>query len=173
MSPHTQPPSAKRPGATGYTLLQAVREGDLASAKQMLASNPGLLHFETYDRRTALHVACAEGHTHILRLLLSLDSDISRRDRWGRTCVTEAALNGRVQVLRMLVEQGSGDVWNGFERMVMGVRTGQALGRDLLCVVGEGGVTGAEQLVRHFCANGTSAVTFCFCACKGDGVLHV
>lgn len=43
-----------------------------------------------YDGRTALHLACAEGHLEIVNLLLEYDVDDYPKDRWGNTPYHEA-----------------------------------------------------------------------------------
>lgn len=43
-----------------------------------------------YDGRTALHLACAEGHVEIVEILLQRGADKNLQDRWGNTPSSEA-----------------------------------------------------------------------------------
>lgn len=38
-----------------------------------------------YDGRTALHLACEEGHLAVVKYLVSAGADINSEDRWGST----------------------------------------------------------------------------------------
>lgn len=43
-----------------------------------------------YDGRTALHLACAEGHVDAIRALLDLGAQVGAQDRWGNSSLYEA-----------------------------------------------------------------------------------
>ncbi|XP_075263343.1 uncharacterized protein LOC142354891 [Convolutriloba macropyga] len=46
-----------------------------------------------YDRRTALHIACAEGLLPLVKLLMQYGADENLRDRWNETPFDEARKN--------------------------------------------------------------------------------
>ena len=46
-----------------------------------------------YDKRSALHIACADGHLEVVKLLLQLGAKVDIKDRWGTTCIDEAKRN--------------------------------------------------------------------------------
>lgn len=46
-----------------------------------------------YDKRTALHLAAAEGHYDIVDFLIKNGADIHLKDRWGNTAYHEAKIN--------------------------------------------------------------------------------
>ena len=50
-----------------------------------------LLHGADYDGRTALHLACAEGHVEVVRLLVERGVPLQPKDRWGNTPAHEAS----------------------------------------------------------------------------------
>lgn len=50
-----------------------------------------------YDKRTALHLACAEGHARVVMYLIKAGADVNATDRWGVTPI-EDAMKGRHQV---------------------------------------------------------------------------
>lgn len=58
--------------------------------------------FGDYDRRTPMHLACAEGHIKIVKMLLAAGADISAEDRWGQSAVDEAAKYGHEDIVKVL-----------------------------------------------------------------------
>ena len=52
----------------GFFLLEACKNNDLNTINEVL--NKGCdINFKDYDNRTALHIACAEGHIEVIKLL--------------------------------------------------------------------------------------------------------
>ena len=43
-----------------------------------------------YDNRTALHLACAEGHNRVVSLLIWKHAQLDLKDRWGVTPLQDA-----------------------------------------------------------------------------------
>jgi glutaminase len=65
----------------GFFLLEACKNNDLNTINEVL--NKGCnINFSDYDNRTALHIACAEGHTDVIKLLLKSKIKI-QKDRWN------------------------------------------------------------------------------------------
>ena len=60
-----------------------------------------------YDRRTALHLACANGHRKTAELLLGLKADINAEDRWGGTPLADAVVGGHVELAGLLRRGGA------------------------------------------------------------------
>ena len=60
-----------------------------------------------YDGRTPLHVACAEGHSHVVQYLLELGAPVHVRDRYGDSPLDDAITFRRADVIRMLRQTGS------------------------------------------------------------------
>ncbi|CAI5514490.1 unnamed protein product, partial [Closterium sp. Naga37s-1] len=56
-----------------------------------------------YDGRTALHVAAAEGHLNVVKVLLQGGASPSVRDRWQRTPMDEARDNNHTVVVATLL----------------------------------------------------------------------
>jgi len=81
-------------------LIEACAKGDLAAAQKLLTKDihgnlvPGSAaitpNCHSFDRRTPLHFAVAEGHTEIVALLLANGADPHAADRWGLTPLAEA-----------------------------------------------------------------------------------
>jgi glutaminase len=59
-----------------------------------------------YDRRTALHIAASEGKLNSLRYLLSLGVNINPLDRWGKTPLDDAEMQGHQGASSLLAEHG-------------------------------------------------------------------
>ena len=96
----------------GCRLLHAVARNDTSAVRALLASGCSV-NFRDYDRRTALHVACSEGHAAspaappwysistatreghhrhaaLARELVLSGARAHRLDRWGGTCLDDA-----------------------------------------------------------------------------------
>ena len=65
-----------------YSLLVAASSGDLNSIIILESKMVDLNSFD-YDKRTALHLACSEGHINVIEYLLKKKVDKNCEDRWG------------------------------------------------------------------------------------------
>lgn len=61
--------------------------------------------FVDYDKRTALHLCCAEGHTDVVAALLKAGADADSKDRWGVSSLDEAEKNKHEKIAFMIKEQ--------------------------------------------------------------------
>ena len=59
-----------------------------------------------YDRRTALHLAAAEGRENVVRYLLENGAAVNPRDRWDATPLDDAMRHGFGSVVALLKEYG-------------------------------------------------------------------
>ncbi|XP_070521961.1 L-asparaginase 1 isoform X2 [Cardiocondyla obscurior] len=59
------------------------------------------------DGRTALHIACCEGDTKIVRSLLKMGANVHIKDRFDRTPLTDAIEYDRHEIIRVLVQCGA------------------------------------------------------------------
>ena len=81
--------------AEGCKLLQQAALGNLEYIQRMVMEKFNgdrhfLVTFRDYDRRTALHVAAAEGHLDICKFLVENGAHINRSDRWGASPLDDA-----------------------------------------------------------------------------------
>lgn len=70
-------------------LCQAVSDGDIIFLKRLLRAGIQANAMD-YDKRTASHIAAAEGNMTALKVLVDLGADITLEDRWGNTIKDEA-----------------------------------------------------------------------------------
>lgn len=70
---------------------------------KLLKSTATAVNSADYDGRTALMLACAEGHVASIELLLVNGADVNARDRWGSTPLWEAVTHAREKVVQMLL----------------------------------------------------------------------
>ena len=56
-----------------------------------------------YDNRTALHLACCEGHVSCVKFLIDVCKvDINIKDRWGNTPLDEAMKTNNIMAINVL-----------------------------------------------------------------------
>ncbi len=87
-------------------LLQYAAKGDLESVRDRIVAGASATYAD-YDQRTALHLACTEGHAEVAELLLVNNADPAALDSFGRTPVDDAIINGHRNILRVLRQYGA------------------------------------------------------------------
>jgi hypothetical protein len=80
--------------------------GDIEKAQCLLKERLGDVNDGDYDRRTALHLACAEGHAEMVRFLLDSGANANAQDRFGRTPLEECVLNKHDAIADVLRAHG-------------------------------------------------------------------
>ena len=83
------------------TLCQAVYDNDITSLGRLLRAGIPV-DAADYDKRTALHIAAAEGNVVALRLLVQYGANLSVKDRWSNTLADEARRSNSTEVLEYL-----------------------------------------------------------------------
>ncbi|XP_057460218.1 potassium channel SKOR-like isoform X2 [Actinidia eriantha] len=85
----------------GSCLCMAVARSDLNFLRRVLDNgiNP---NSKSYDLRTPLHVAAAEGLSTIACLLLDAGASVFSKDRWGNTPLDEARTGGDKKLIKLL-----------------------------------------------------------------------
>jgi hypothetical protein len=92
----------------GMALISASAKGEIETVDELLAggTNPNSID---YDSRSAMHLACAEGHTAVVTALLQSRADPDCKDRWGCTPLTEAQGKKHADVVQLLIKAGAVD----------------------------------------------------------------
>eukprot|EP00961_Rhodomonas_salina_P021890 294836-Rhodomonas_salina.1 len=89
--------SQKRRKQLGKDLCEAASEGDLEQLRKIMDSGADA-NAADYDKRSAMHLASAEGHLAVVQFLVERQADINIKDRWGGYPLKEAVFNGHVEV---------------------------------------------------------------------------
>ena len=82
-------------------LLFAAGSGDLGGVRKQLAHGVSPNSVD-YDNRSPLHVAAAEGHLAVCKILLAAGADVKLRDRWNATALDEATRNKHDETAKLL-----------------------------------------------------------------------
>ncbi|CAI5474493.1 unnamed protein product [Closterium sp. Yama58-4] len=102
------PPAAMAEAAEDLAdlLIQGARYGDMEDVAAALdgGADAGLADDEG---RTALHMAAANGHTEIARLLIQRGAPVNAVNRQGNTPLHWAAVNGRDSMVHLLIAAGA------------------------------------------------------------------
>jgi ankyrin repeat protein len=71
------------------TLCQAVFDGDILTLRRLLRAKIQV-NASDYDKRTAVHIAAAEGNVAAIKVLVEFGADLAVKDRWNNTVDDEA-----------------------------------------------------------------------------------
>jgi glutaminase len=82
-------------------LCWAASQGDLDEIRRLVAIGQDL-NASDYDGRTALHLAAAEGQTHVIEYLLGAGVNPAPVDRWGGTPLADAERNDHNEAAALL-----------------------------------------------------------------------
>ena len=82
-------------------LCQAVFDGDSTLLRRLLQAGIPV-NAADYDKRTACHIAAAEGNLSAFRVLAEHGANLQATDRWGNTPLKEAERNSSKQILQFL-----------------------------------------------------------------------
>ena len=124
------------------SFFSACRAGDVATLRDLLATEPALARAHTAEGSTGLHLAVE--HVGAVRLLLEHGADPNARDAGDNASPLHfAAGGGSVDVVRALLDAGADvhGVGDGHELEVIGWATcfGRMLRRDVLALLLERG----------------------------------
>lgn len=106
LSGHTRKIDPTRRGSEGrtdrtYQLIQAASDGDLDEMRRLVALGVSL-DTADYDKRTALHLAAAEGQEDAVCFLLRQGVNPAPKDRWGATPLDDANRAKRSAISKLL-----------------------------------------------------------------------
>ncbi|KAL1499048.1 hypothetical protein AB1Y20_013564 [Prymnesium parvum] len=89
--------------AEGHALCSAAYAGRAEEVRRLVREEGYDPNATDYDRRTALHLAAAEGRVEVLRVLIvDLATKSSPKDRWGQTPLDEAIRSGHEEAIAFL-----------------------------------------------------------------------
>ncbi|XP_060077596.1 E3 ubiquitin-protein ligase mind-bomb-like isoform X2 [Ylistrum balloti] len=98
-----QPPTQ----CASRNIVQAASQNDLNTIQQILSEKPDRVNF-AQDGKTALHLACYEGHSQIVELLLKQPGvDLDLQDGEGDSALHYAAFGKETNTMRQLLKAGA------------------------------------------------------------------
>ena len=96
----------KRLAAALYSMMDAAREGDADRVKAMLMR--GLdINAADYDKRSTLHLSCAEGNSKVVELLIAEGANVHALDRYGYNALHYAVVNNHSLIADLLSRNGA------------------------------------------------------------------
>lgn len=79
-------------------------KGDIFAIRRFIKTDRDILNHIDYDSRSALHIAAAAGHTHLVKFLLNEGVNKDKQDRYNLTPLDEANRNGDDEMRKLLTE---------------------------------------------------------------------
>jgi len=93
--------------ASGETIVEAAKKGDIKTVKSILAEEPAKLNATNKEKYTALHWACMRGHWDVAKYLIEKGADLNVVGGDGGTQINWAVHHDNVDIIKLLVENGA------------------------------------------------------------------
>lgn len=84
-----------------FELIWAASIGDISEVRRSIALGADINKGD-YDKRTALHLAAAEGQDNIVKYLITKGADINVEDRWNFKPIDDAKVNNHDSTVKIL-----------------------------------------------------------------------
>jgi len=94
-------------------LFNAIENNDVNEVKRLIEDGADL---EARDerKRTALYVACSEGHLEIAKLLIENGADIEAKGYDNQTPLIAASIYNKIEIVKFLIKNGANIEATGF-----------------------------------------------------------
>ena len=92
-------------GLVPNLLCAAAKDGNISALEALQGAGVGF-GSPDFDGRTALHVACSEGHTHAVCYLLKHGSLVHAKDRYGITPLEDAINFNKHEIITIIMKTG-------------------------------------------------------------------
>jgi len=92
--------------AIGENLCKAAARGDLNQIRNLVAKGASV-DAHDYDRRSALHLAAAEGHEEVVEYLIRHKANVQAVDRFGANALMDAIRGRHSNVQQILFQAGA------------------------------------------------------------------
>ena len=91
----------------GQLLFSAARDGDAACVEKALAKRASPDYRDNVTGMTPLHLACCNGNTCVVDLLLNKRASVAVTTDGGSTALALACINGHTNIVQRLLEAGA------------------------------------------------------------------
>lgn len=98
-----------------FRLLFAASRGNLQAVQNIVAAGDTDLDGRDYDKRSALHLACAEGHLDVVKYLVENRVQVNTKDRFNNAPVDDAIRHGHPTITDFLIANGADAPSNAYE----------------------------------------------------------
>ena len=91
-------------------IIKAAKNGDVASIKKLLATDPSLVAARDTDGSTPLHCATWKGQVEVVSFLLKSGADVNavnENEHWGTTPLHAAAHANQAAIAKLLLDHGA------------------------------------------------------------------
>jgi len=98
---------SKNAEVTLIRMCYAAGNGDLEQVKHIIEEKGVDVNMADYDGRTALHLAASEGQVEVVNYLIGRGADVTLKDRWGGTPLSDAERGHFDNICEILVGAGA------------------------------------------------------------------
>ncbi len=86
--------------------IWAASQGDISEARKGIVRGVNINQGD-YDKRTALHLAAAEGRCQMVEYLIKNGADINVLDRWNNSPIVDAKIKNHQEIIDLLLKNGA------------------------------------------------------------------
>ena len=97
---------APGPEGDNVNIVEAAAKGDFDDVKKVIKSHPKKVN-EKMEGKTALQLACYEGHHNIVEFLLKNKAELNVKDTEGDTALHYAAFGKEIKSIQLLLKHGA------------------------------------------------------------------
>ena len=101
---------------TPYSIFESAATGNTPALKLLLQAKSNV-NARDYDHRTALHIACCEGHVETASMLIAHGANMTVQDRCGNEPLKEAITYGHHEIAEILHRAGASLSKHGLESL--------------------------------------------------------
>ncbi|MDH5386304.1 MAG: ankyrin repeat domain-containing protein [Candidatus Aminicenantes bacterium] len=93
--------------ASGESIVEAAKKGDLQTVKTILLKDPSKLDATDKNNYTSLHWACMRAHWDVVKYLIERGADLNVVGGDGGTQINWAVHHDNVPIIKLMVEKGA------------------------------------------------------------------
>jgi len=93
--------------ASGESIVEAAKKGDLQTVKTILSKEPSKLDATDKNNYTSLHWACMRAHWDVVKYLIERGADLNVVGGDGGTQINWAVHHDNVPIIKLMVEKGA------------------------------------------------------------------